>query len=189
MNSTFPFFKKWLFLILLSLVVLQACGFHLRGMGDGEANQIKSFSLSAVDQYGDLAQLLINRLETSGIELVTNGQGEQIADVHLFMSGERFSRRAASTTGDISVAEYEIRLEADVLFSSGPEAEESLPQITIFEERTYSFDGSSLVGSGEEEGVLKAEMRRNLVEEIIRRANRALTLIREQREKEPRPVK
>ncbi|MDH5738512.1 MAG: LPS assembly lipoprotein LptE [Gammaproteobacteria bacterium] len=159
-------------MLLCLVLLLGACGFHLRGLGSATDNQIETLYLTTADPYSQMSSQLIRQLERMGVELVASGAS---ADVQVSLSRERFSRRAASTTSNISVAEYELRLEVDLTLSRPGKASGdpplTTPVMTLSEESVYTFDNTSLVGSNEEESLLLNEMRRLLVEEIIRRTN------------------
>ena len=154
---------------LISISLLTACGFHLRGLDGTDESSFERLYLFSIDAHGELMNELINQFRTAGVSMVESpGQ----ADLRLEVSPERFSRRAASTTSDISVAEYEIQLEVDIVLSrDNGESSEATPKITLSEEQVYSFDSSSLTGTDEEEALLTKEMRRNLASRVIRRAN------------------
>ncbi|MCH7744303.1 MAG: hypothetical protein IIB71_16795 [Proteobacteria bacterium] len=155
--------RHYLSMLLLCLWI-GGCGFQLRGAGGFEA-ALSAIYVSVNNKYGDLHQHLVRSLTRSGITVVSRA-GD--AAYRLSINAERVIRRAVATTSTISVAEYELRLEVDMVLQNTA-GESVIPLITLATERIYTFDRSSLVGSNEEETILLEEMRADLVLQIIRR--------------------
>jgi len=140
------------------------CGFQLRGAG-GIESALSTIYISVNNKYGDLHQQLVSSFARTGVS-VQSQAGD--AAYQLSIQGERLVRRAVATTSTISVAEYELRLEVDMVLTNTA-GESVIPLTTVATERIYTFDRSSLVGSNEEEMILLEEMRADLVSQIIRR--------------------
>lgn len=153
-------------LILLALLVLSACGFHLRGTGSDEAG-LSEIYIAVSDSRGELQRILTRAFTQAGVVVVANPDD---STYHLSVSGERHTRRAVATTLTISVAEYELRLEVGIGLTS-LSGEEVFPVTTLATERIYSFDDRSLVGSGAEEDLLLKEMKTDLAIQILRRVD------------------
>ncbi|MCB1645042.1 MAG: hypothetical protein KDI36_06295 [Pseudomonadales bacterium] len=153
--------------LLLSLMVMlvSACGFHLRGTGVTEV-QLTALDVTAQNQNGPVATELRRALRQYNIEVNPEGG----AEYQVQLLGERNTRRAISTTSQNSVGEFEIRLELDFMMF-GADGEEVIPLSTIFSERTYAYDRSSLVASDQEQQLITSEIQRDLVEQLIRRVN------------------
>lgn len=152
--------SAWLLLLLL---LMAGCGFHLRGTGS------TSLDLAALHfaagAYTEIGARLIERLEGSGVTLLTTGND---APYSLYLSNERNSRRGVATTDAVSVAEYEIRMEVDMELRD-TDGEILIPSTTLFTEQTYDFDVDRLESSAEEESLLRREMRLELVAQMLRR--------------------
>ena len=153
-------------LVLLICLCTSGCGFQLRG-SRGFETSLATVYVTASNKYGDLHQDLVRAFTLSGVTVL-----EQAGDAayHLSINAERVGRRAVATTSTISVAEYELRLEIDLVLTSGT-GESVIPSTTVVTERNYTFDRSSLVGSNEEEAILLEEMRADLVAQILRRVD------------------
>ena len=148
-------------LVLSLVLVLPACGFHLRGTGGAET------SLSAVHidaPAGALTQALTSTLVQLGVDV----NGSQDNAPTLALSRERNARRVGSTGGRGTVAEYELSMQVD-LWMTTPAGEVLIPRATIAVERVYRFDQTSALGSSEEEALLLEEMRRSLSDRIVQR--------------------
>ena len=144
--------------------LLAGCGLQLRGSGES-AGQLQALDVSATNAYGQLVRVMRQTLASRGV-VVDPADG---AAYQLQLLGERAIRRAVSTTSQISVAEYVLRLEVD--FELFDQAGASImPLSTISAERIYSFDRSNFGGSSEEEVLLNQEMQVDIVQQIIRRA-------------------
>lgn len=157
--------RSRLLIILISLC-LSSCGFHLRGTDNFEA-ELGEIYIDISDNRGDLHRLLVRAFTQAGVTVVS-----QAADsaLNLSVAGERQSRRAIATTRTISVAEYELRLEVGITLTN-LSGEVVIPKTTLATERIYTFDNSSLVGSGAEENLLLKEMKADLAMQILRRVN------------------
>jgi len=149
-------------------MLLVGCGFQLRGTGESAA-QLQVLDVSATNAYGQLVRVMRQTLSSQGV-VVDPVDG---APYQLQLLGERAVRRAVSTTSQISVAEYALRLEVDFeLFDHAGES--LLPLSTISTERIYSFDRNNFGGSSEEEAMLNQEMQVDIVNQIIRRVEVAV---------------
>ncbi len=124
-----------------------------------------ALQVTSSNVHGQLVQLLKQHLQSKGVKIVDSAAQ---ADYLLSVSAERNSRRAIATTSDISVAEYEIRQQVNVTLQTA-DATPLVSSVTVFAERTYTFDRQSLEGSSEEEALLRSEMRVDLVQQIMRR--------------------
>lgn len=150
--------------LLLGCILLASCGFQLRGTSESEL-RIPVLHLTAEDAYGELIRALESRLSSTGTELVSS---RDLAPWTASILAERFSRRVASTTRDISVAKYELILQ--VRFSlAAQDGKLLIPPASLIIERVYDYDPTNLVGSDAEEELLRQEMRTDIIDSIIRR--------------------
>lgn len=156
--------RIFLYMIILSLV--SGCGFHLRG-SQGVGLSIERIHVSAIDAYGDFVRELKRSLQYGDTEVV-DASGD--APFSLRVMEENTTRRAVATTSDITVSEYELRMEVEFeLLGTGGQS--LIEPTELVAERIYVFDRTSLVGSSEEEELLKEEMRRDLARQMIQRVN------------------
>lgn len=149
---------------VVAIVLLAGCGFHLRGW-DLAAN-VGSAAVISADRV-DISRDLEAALRQSGVELVAI---DESPDVTIEILNESVSRRSASVSGQARVAEYELtslvayRIQGD----NGP----LLPRSQARAERSFRLDRDNIVGSSEEQALLEREMRRDLIEQILRSLNR-----------------
>ncbi|MBV1877430.1 MAG: hypothetical protein KUG79_07300 [Pseudomonadales bacterium] len=157
-----------LLLPLLMLLLVAGCGFHLRG-SQGFDLQIESVSISAANAYGEFYKDLERTFKGRGVAVVVPAN----AAYRINIISERTKRRAVSTSADISVAEYELRLETSFQITDA-EGESIIAPTQLIAERIYSFNRTSFVGNTEEEKILKKEMRRDIAGQLLRRFSATL---------------
>ena len=150
-------------LILLALLSIGGCGYHLRTW-DLEGN-IETAKITA-NARNPLAVPLGRALQNAGVELVDSGS----ADVTIELLGDRSNRRAVSVTDQARAAEYETSLQVQygVL---GKQNEVLADPRWIRAARIYQVDRNNLVGSSEEQALLEREMVSDLVQQLIRGLN------------------
>jgi LPS-assembly lipoprotein len=148
-------------LVVIGLaVLLSACGFQLRGTGSAEF-ALKEIDLQARNSYGETVKQLRLQLENSGVK-VHNG-----APYRLFLASEQETQRTASRTSSARSVEYELntRLDYEVLGAKNL----LLLQDKLEVQSVYVHDENNLIGSGQESGLLRQEMRRELIQQLTQR--------------------
>ncbi|MBS7326536.1 MAG: hypothetical protein KIG85_08000 [Thiopseudomonas sp.] len=148
-------------LVTLSLaLLLGACGFQLRGTGSFDF-AIKEFRFKASDSLAPLAKNLQESLKNQGITLTDS------AEYSLYLGHEALSQRQVSFTAGTRTGEsmltssvlYEIRSgDLPALISGRAEVQ-----------RVMSFNHSHAAASNEENNLLREEMRRELVNQLLLR--------------------
>lgn len=150
--------------VVFVCMLLGSCGFQLRGTG-GQDFQIASIHIAIANVYRELAQVIETTLANAGTEIISSAdQAPWTANV----LSERFSRRVASTSREVSVAKYELTLEVQfsLIEQSGLQL---IPATLLTVERLYDYDPANLVGSDAEEQLLMQEMRMEVAESLVRR--------------------
>lgn len=141
------------------LATLPGCGFQLRNWDISSA--FASASVAAGEGV-TLDDALVRALGYSGVEVVAEG-----SDVVLRLSQEREERRSAAVTAAGRVAEVELALE--VMFSVHDAAGTELaPERSLRAARVQRIDVDNIVGSSEEEALLRDEMRQELASRMVR---------------------
>ncbi|NOY63507.1 MAG: hypothetical protein GXP10_10245 [Gammaproteobacteria bacterium] len=151
-------------LLITLLLLVEACGFRLRGSTD--------ISLTLADTYvtGSAAQSrlaveLRRALRQSGVTVV---ESRDVAEQILTLDAERKGRRAASLNTRGNIQDYELRYEVDFSLSSRA-GEVVLPRQTVTLVRSYSYDQDQVLAKDREEQSLYRTMRSELVRNIMRR--------------------
>jgi len=147
-------------MIMLFTFVLSACGFQLRGAAD----------LSFKKLYIQGSNLSISRdlkrsLKGSGIQIVETAED---AELLLEMLSESNQKRILSLSGGGLVREFELNylVSFRVRDVSNPTWG---PVQTVNTRRDFSYDDKALLGKGDEEGRLNADMRSDAIREVLRR--------------------
>ncbi|WP_290698100.1 LPS assembly lipoprotein LptE [Amphritea sp.] len=152
-------FSATLFLIV-SCLMLSACGFHLRGSAD-IAEPLRQLTLVMPDRSrSSLEPLLRRQFEANGIR-VNGGPGYQLE-----INSESRSRREASLGANADIDEYELTRKVSFLVRN-PQGEIVLERkLTI--ERTYDYDADRETASSVQETQLYSEMEQQLASQILR---------------------
>ena len=155
-------------LLAACVTTLSACGFHLRGQAPlPEAMQ--RTHLTGTGLYGPLRDEVMQALAGAGGRLVDD---PRTAGSVLRIEGERFHRRVLSVAADRRVNEYSLTY--DLAFSLyAPDGSVLVPSQQVSVTREYAFDRDRVLGTGQEEAVLRREMRDQAVRQMLRRLRAA----------------
>ncbi len=149
-----------LFLLLISSLVLSACGFQLRGASNltFKTMHIQGASLS-------ISRELVRNVKANNIVLTDSAQS---ADLLLELINESNSKRIQSLGGTGVVREFELYYQVSFR-TREPSNPQWDPVQTIQMRRDYSYNDDVVLGKAEEEARLNQDMHSNAVREIIRR--------------------
>lgn len=151
-------------LAFTTALLLQGCGWHLRGSQPLPA-ELQTLSLETANKNSEFTRSLKRSLKSLDVTLV-----ETLADApyQLQVSDIKESKRALSITSNARVAEYEIT--STLNFSvNGKEGAQLQPSTMLSTERTYLYNSNNATSAFEEEKLLRKEMQRDLIQQIIRR--------------------
>lgn len=154
-----------LFILLLTALLLGACGFHLRGQ---VAMPFESLYLEAANPNTPLISELRRNLEASGVKLV--GTADQAAVV-LNIVFEGPDKQVLSLGGDGRVNEF--LLYYRVSLRAYDQQQDWIPAEEITLRRDYSYDDTKVLAKEAEEALLFQSMRTDMVQQIMRRLSRA----------------
>jgi LPS-assembly lipoprotein len=156
---------KKLFIRLLTVALLPAlvaCGFHLRGSIDLPP-EWKTLHLSTVSPNSELSRELRASFEANDIQWVDRAQAAYTLQV-----GAEVSKRRNLTIGqDAKAAEFELIL-STTLRVIDREGNEIMALDTIATHKVMTSDPENITGKVEEARLLRREMRRSLVRQIMR---------------------
>lgn len=157
--------QQWLTLSLLFVTLLfSGCGWHLRGY-EPLPEEMKSLYLSIPNETSELSRSLKRSLKSMGVDLVDSAAQ---AKMTLAVTDIKHNRRTISTSGRGKAAEYELTslLTYEIKDSAG---ERLFGPDTVSAEKVYLFDPNRVVSAFEEEQLLREEMQRDLISQLLRR--------------------
>ncbi len=140
--------------------LMTACGFHLRGTGTTQM-ALNELNFTARDALSPLGKMVKESLVNNKVQVSSS------APFTLYVGPEETTQRTASFTAGTRSAEYTLTTAASYELRSG-----NLPtllQDRIEVQRTYAHNQNNVTGSGQEESLLREEMRRDLVMQLMMR--------------------
>jgi LPS-assembly lipoprotein len=154
-------------LILGMTCLLSACGFQLRGTGDGGTNvpdAWKSMHLVTNNPNSEFSREVLSRFAANGVQWTD----QDVANFNLVLSPERFSQRNLSLNAEARAAEFELTMSSQFTVLNADKTE-AMPQTTVSVIKQMENDPRNVVGKAEEIRLLKIEMRGELAQQIMRR--------------------
>ena len=147
-------------LVMGLAILLSACGFQLRGTGTNQLT-ITELDVSARNAYGDTVRQLRQVLENSGVKLTAN------APYKMVLTSEKETQRAASYSGNGGTAEYQLTnvVNYEILGHNNL----TLLSNRVEANKVYLQDGSNIAGANQEGQMIRKEMRRDLVQQLVMR--------------------
>lgn len=140
--------------------LMTACGFHLRGTGSTQM-ALTELNFAARDALSPLSKDVKQSLINNKVAISSS------APFTLYLGLEEDSRRTASFTAGTRSAEYTLTTALNYELRSG-----NLPaliQDSVAVQRSYAYNQNNVTGSGQEEALLRQEMRRELVMQLMMR--------------------
>lgn len=161
---------RWWFPLVVLL--LSACGFHLRGQAK---LPFETLYLQVANEYSPLAQELRGSLESNGIVL-TKKSGE--AQVVLQIVSEYPERKILTLGGGGRVLEYELLYHVSLRLYD-QQQNDWLPAQEVVIRRDFPWDDTQLLAKQQEEVMLNENMRSDMVQQIVRRLSFAKPSVQE----------
>jgi len=140
--------------------LLTACGFNLRGTGTTQM-ALTELDFAARDAFSTLSKQVKESLVHNKVSVSSS------APFTLYLGLEENSKRTASFTAGTRSAEYTLTSAVSYELRSG-----NLPALlkdSVEVQRTYAHNQDNVTGSGQEEALLREEMRRDLVMQLMMR--------------------
>jgi len=147
-------------LVMGLAILLSACGFQLRGTGTNQL-PITELNVSARNAYGDTVRQLRQVLENSGVKLTAN------APYKLILTNEKETQRAATYSGNGGTVEYQLTN----VVSYEVRGQNNLPLLNdrVEAQKVVMEDGSNIAGANQESLLIRKEMRRDLIQQLVMR--------------------
>ncbi|WP_237055028.1 LPS-assembly lipoprotein LptE [Microbulbifer sediminum] len=153
--------------VFLMAITVTACGWHLRGAPKNFPPGSQLY-ITAEDTQSDIAKRLTRLLQSGGLPMA---ESPELADYTLIIHEEIERKRTVSVDAKGRASEYELITSAiySVRDSNGRVL---LNNAAADVYRTLEWDDNEVVSKGEEERLLRDEMRRELIGRIIDRLRR-----------------
>jgi len=145
--------------LVMSTLMLSACGFHLRGSFDMPAN-LKAITLTVPANSAALKQEMALTLARSR---VSTAGGE----VELEVTREVLTKQTTTVDSRAKAAEYTLVYAVDYRLNH-KEADSQGQVQSLILRRGYQYDSTSIVGKSTEEETLVHELRRDAAQQIVR---------------------
>ena len=150
-------------LLVTLAAALAGCGFHPRGAVVLPESMART-ELRGIDPHGELAAEIAAVLTDAGAQVVGPGAA---ASAILTLSGERFDRRVASVDGAGKASQYELRYRLTGQLH-GPGGGVLTPAREASVTRLLNVDAATALGTASEEELLRREMQRDAVRQLVR---------------------
>lgn len=153
---------------LMLVLLLTGCGYSLRG-NDVLSSQFDTLQLRLQDPNSEFSRLLRRSLDAADVTTnLLESNAQQGTDLAILSVGnEQLANRPVSVNPRARAAQYEIRLSIEIALSRGDS--ELIPQETMSVQRNYFEDIDNITGNRDEVQIITAEMRRELVNQLLRR--------------------
>lgn len=144
---------------------LAACGWQLRGTSMIPANITSLYVARDDGEDSLLVRQLQQTLNSADIATPATSDNAQYA---LLILSENFRKRTATVNANARVSEQE--LTEEVRFTvRDQEGEIAIPPSIVSVERVFEYDETNVVATRDEEQLIRDEMRRDLVGQILNR--------------------
>jgi LPS-assembly lipoprotein len=162
LNSVTPGAVPWKTGLAAAIIMLQACGFQLRGAQSGAAVRMANLDLRSVSA-AELAREVRSQLQRAGVAFTAD------AEYTLTIEHEAYERSVLSVSPRTGKAEeFQLTLTARMSLARA-DGTTLVNNELIAVSRDYLFDEDALLGKASEEDVLKSNLRRQAAASIIRR--------------------
>lgn len=156
-------------ILIIFIVSLSACGFHLRGHNVNE----KSFPFASLFLKSAAPTPFITDLQNS-LELyqIRIASTAAEADLTLDILSEARDKQILALSGAGQVLEYQLRYRVS-LRAYDKQMNEWLPADEISLHRSLAYDTAQILAKEQEEAMLYRDMRSDAVQQVMRRLSRA----------------
>jgi LPS-assembly lipoprotein len=153
-------------LLLLTVLLLTACGFHLRGAA---GMPFDTLYLDAANPGTPFVAELRRNLEANKVKLVSTAEQ---ADVVLNIVLELPEKQILTLGGSGRVNEFQLRYRVS-LRAYDLKGQDWIPAEEMMLRRDYIYDDAKILAKEAEEALLYQSMRSDMVQQIVRRLSRA----------------
>ena len=153
-------------LLLMTVLLLTACGFHLRGQA---SMSFEKLYLDSPSQDTPFIKELRRNLEMNKVRLVSTAKD---ADVVLNIVNEAREKQILTLGGSGRVNEFQLRYHVS-LRAYDLKGYEWMPAEELMLRRDYTYDDTRILAKEQEETMLYQSMISDMVQQIVRRLSHA----------------
>jgi len=154
---------------LLLALTTAGCGFHLRGMVD-MPKWLDNIAIIVQQGHRYLEPLLKDELQTYTLHVNPNAES---ASYWLIIEHDEFQHQITSVSSSTTPRQY--LLTYIVTFKlQRRSGKDIIPPTRVVVTRQVTINGNRILGSNDEEDLLKGEMRRDAVIQILNRLSRSV---------------
>ncbi|MDH5191619.1 MAG: LPS assembly lipoprotein LptE [Gammaproteobacteria bacterium] len=151
-------------LLAVSILILEGCGFRMRGSVDVPVDMPTTF-VQGADQYRGITPAIKRILRGSGVNLT---EDPKQAELVLKIYDEKQTRRVLSVgASNAKVREYELNYQVD--FGLERSGKALVDRQTISLMRDYTFDETAVNAKRNEENMLYKDMQSNAIRQLLQR--------------------
>lgn len=152
--------------VLFTLLLLSACGFHLRGQA---GMPFSTLYIDAANPNSALITDLRSNLTSNNVKLVDNSDQ---AEVILSIVSETPGKKILSLGGSGRINEFQLSYSVS-LRAYDLKQQEWIPAEEVVLRRDFSYNDSQVLAKQAEETLLYQNMRSDMTQQILRRLSRA----------------
>lgn len=147
---------------MLTLLLLQGCGFHLRGVVE-LPQEMSATWISGGEVSAGLREAVAESIRNSQGEIASTAAASTAV---LTLSGEDFSRRVATVDSSGKVSEYQLSYQ--VGWKLRANSGKILGEGVLKQRENYQYSTTQVLGKGQEEQHLRSVMVREAVGDLMR---------------------
>ncbi|MBI3902263.1 MAG: hypothetical protein HY306_04875 [Nitrosomonadales bacterium] len=155
-------------LVILTAVLLTACGFHLRGQS-AYALPFQTLYIKSANDYTPFVTELTHVIEANNVQVTDTPEQAQLT---LDIVSETADKQILSLSSGGRVREYRLQYRISLRAFDMQQQEWLAPEEFTLR-RDYSYDDTQVLAKEREEELLYQDMRSDAVQQVLRRLNHA----------------
>lgn len=157
------------FILIITTMIVSGCGFHLRGMIN-VPTWINNISIIVEQAHRELAPQIQSQLQAYSIYVNPN---PALARYWLIIESDSTQQNITSVSSSTTPRQYQLIYTVQFKLQRA-KGEDIIPSTQIVTTRQVTINSNRILGSNEEEELLKGDMRRDAVIQMLNRISRSL---------------
>ncbi|NOR52413.1 MAG: hypothetical protein GQ470_07325 [Gammaproteobacteria bacterium] len=158
-------------LILALIIGVSGCGFKLRGSAEPLPEQIRQLTLVGINKGSDFYQSLAQALISAGASLKKGNATEESATVTIHKVGQ--SRDEVSDSGGQTLYRSNFMVTFSLDLNRGRGESRLIDSRQLRASREFSFDSNNPYGLEQQDQLLRNELQRELIQQLLRQIRAA----------------